>query len=125
MYFGRNLRSFPWVKASFKDGIQENYCRNRFQNCSRIDKGNIEFLHPYYVIILGCKDLIARDWEVVVKHIFKECNKVADYRANMSHILNIGVHWFEKALTEAKDFIFADFMGFTPLIKFLVSFCFS
>ncbi|CAN1292628.1 Putative ribonuclease H protein At1g65750 [Linum perenne] len=36
----------------------------------------------------------SRDIEVLIRHIYREANNVADYLANLGHLLDIGCHVF-------------------------------
>ncbi|CAN1152639.1 Putative ribonuclease H protein At1g65750 [Linum perenne] len=38
------------------------------------------------------REPLARDWEVILKHIYREGNHAADYLANLGHQLSIGLH---------------------------------
>ena len=51
--------------------------------------------HPLYSLIHSCKNLIDEDWQCLIRHVYRESNKVADYLANLGHSLELGVTYFE------------------------------
>ncbi|CAN1837968.1 Putative ribonuclease H protein At1g65750 [Linum perenne] len=48
--------------------------------------------HQHFSLVTRFNDLIQRDWEVNVQHIFREANFLADYLANCGHLLPFGIH---------------------------------
>ncbi|KAK4855144.1 hypothetical protein QYF36_004430 [Acer negundo] len=51
--------------------------------------------HPLLSIIHACKELIKNDWVYFVKHIFRECNRVADGLPDLGHFLDLGISFFD------------------------------
>ncbi|CAN1794637.1 hypothetical protein LINPERHAP1_LOCUS20370, partial [Linum perenne] len=41
--------------------------------------------HQYTLQVLEFQDWLQRDWEVKVKHVYREANHAADYLANLGH----------------------------------------
>ncbi|CAN1123218.1 hypothetical protein LINPERHAP2_LOCUS1756, partial [Linum perenne] len=37
-------------------------------------------------------NLLARDWEVILKHVYREGNRAAYFLANLGHSYSFGVH---------------------------------
>ena len=54
-----------------------------------IQKG-MDKKHPYAMMIARVQNLLQRDWQVHVKHVFREANLIADYLATIGHSLNLG-----------------------------------
>ncbi|CAI0476840.1 unnamed protein product [Linum tenue] len=48
--------------------------------------------HPHYILISQIRQLLSRDWQVVLKHVFREGNMAADYLASLGHSLSVGEH---------------------------------
>ncbi|CAN1848943.1 hypothetical protein LINPERHAP1_LOCUS39117 [Linum perenne] len=49
-------------------------------------------MHQHVVDIAALRELLERDWEVTISHIYREGNFVADYLANLGHDYTWGVH---------------------------------
>lgn len=56
--------------------------------------------HPYYGLIHSCKELINRDWEISVNHIYSKANRVAEALANMGHSCTLGFHFLRSSPCE-------------------------
>lgn len=50
--------------------------------------------HPYYRLILACKELLQRHWICHLCHVYREANKVANQMANLGHQLPWGLHLY-------------------------------
>ncbi|CAI0384499.1 unnamed protein product [Linum tenue] len=48
--------------------------------------------HPHYILISQIQQLLSRDWQVVLKHVFREGNVVADYLASLGNSHSVGEH---------------------------------
>lgn len=46
-------------------------------------------------LINHCRELLCRNWEVQIQHVFREGNAVADGLANKGLDLNLGAHYFD------------------------------
>ena len=61
---------------------------------SLIQKDSID-RHPFASIVKHVRDLLSRDWEVHILHIFCEGNRAADFLANIGHIAQLGVCFYD------------------------------
>ena len=50
--------------------------------------------HPYAMVITRVHDLLCRDWQVRILHVYREANRVADCLANLGHTMNFGICYF-------------------------------
>ncbi|CAN1353706.1 Putative ribonuclease H protein At1g65750, partial [Linum perenne] len=50
--------------------------------------------HQHATLVIEFQELMSRDWEVPLSHVYREVNRVADYLANLSHSFGLGVHFF-------------------------------
>ncbi|CAI0374831.1 unnamed protein product [Linum tenue] len=48
--------------------------------------------HAQAGVLSRAHELISREWEVDIKHIYREGNKCADFLANLGHTLDINLH---------------------------------
>ncbi|CAN0838514.1 hypothetical protein LINGRAHAP2_LOCUS2194 [Linum grandiflorum] len=48
--------------------------------------------HQHASLILQIQELIRRDWDVQINHIYREGNCLADYLAGRGHSLPVGTH---------------------------------
>lgn len=53
-------------------------------------------------------ELLRRDWEVHVQHSLREGNRFADWLANYSACLDIGVHWLDGPPPQLIELLRAD-----------------
>ncbi|CAN1187375.1 Putative ribonuclease H protein At1g65750 [Linum perenne] len=49
-------------------------------------------VHQHAIEVLEFRDWLEKDWELKVKHIYREANQAADYLANKGHRLARGYH---------------------------------
>ncbi|KAF2301561.1 hypothetical protein GH714_026225 [Hevea brasiliensis] len=59
-------------------------------------------------VLLQCKKLLQRSWEVCFQHVFCEAIVVADRLVNLAVDLDLGVHVFQRPPTEVSDLLQAD-----------------
>ncbi|CAN1135802.1 Putative ribonuclease H protein At1g65750, partial [Linum perenne] len=50
--------------------------------------------HQHGLEVLAFQELCRRDWVVMVRHVYREGNKAADFLANRGHDFPPGVHHF-------------------------------
>ncbi|CAN1162506.1 Putative ribonuclease H protein At1g65750 [Linum perenne] len=60
---------------------------------------------------LGSEDWMGKDWELHVRHVYREANKAADYLANLGHSLDRGCHSVPLTDCNLAYFIRHDCMG--------------
>ncbi|KAF7811558.1 ribonuclease H [Senna tora] len=68
--------------------------------------------HPCYPLIHHIKRMLERHWVVVLKHVYRESNKVADFMARMGHSLPLCFHVFESVPQDCCELIMQDAEGF-------------
>ncbi|CAN1124720.1 hypothetical protein LINPERHAP2_LOCUS2499 [Linum perenne] len=51
-----------------------------------------ELTHNHSLEMLQFRELLTRDWEVILKHVYQEGNYAADFLANLGHQLSYGAH---------------------------------
>ncbi|CAL1403785.1 unnamed protein product [Linum trigynum] len=56
-------------------------------------------------------ELLSREWNVEMKHIFRECNFAADFLSNKGHSLSFGSHLFNVSDPNLCYWLFYDNMG--------------
>ncbi|CAN1233376.1 Putative ribonuclease H protein At1g65750, partial [Linum perenne] len=52
--------------------------------------------HAHAATIIMARELLRRDWEVQILHVYRESNHVADYLANIGHSCPLGFHSLEQ-----------------------------
>ncbi|PRQ16167.1 putative ribonuclease H-like domain-containing protein [Rosa chinensis] len=71
----------------------------------------IAHLHPLYSIVASCQELLSRDWNVSLIHVYRECNSVADLLANIGHGFEPGCRFFSSPPTDVVPLLEADLLG--------------
>lgn len=74
-------------------------------------KNGMNTAHPCYGIVASCRNVFDQIPDFSIKHVFRECNKVADYLANLSYQFELGFHVLEKTPKGAELLFLLDFMG--------------
>ncbi|CAN1808083.1 Putative ribonuclease H protein At1g65750 [Linum perenne] len=67
--------------------------------------------HQFAALVERFKDLIARDWEVTIEHIYREANMAADFLANAGHGLELGTTVFSVHCIELLHWLHYDLVG--------------
>ncbi|CAN1124680.1 Putative ribonuclease H protein At1g65750 [Linum perenne] len=52
--------------------------------------------HAHETMIIMARELLRRDWEVRILHVYRESNHVTDYLANIGHSCPLGFHSIEQ-----------------------------
>ncbi|CAL1398112.1 unnamed protein product [Linum trigynum] len=65
----------------------------------------------YLILIKQFQRLLNRNWEVKISHVYRECNKAADYLANRGHELSLEVHYFSISDSGLSFWVLYDCMG--------------
>ncbi|KAK9939279.1 hypothetical protein M0R45_015979 [Rubus argutus] len=73
----------------------------------------IDNIHPLFSLVANCQDLLERDRHVILTHVYRECNSVADMLASLGHCFDHGCRIFTSPPPEAIEFYEADLLGFT------------
>ena len=71
----------------------------------------IDGKHPYGFVMTHVQDLMKRDWQVMIKHNYKESNRTADYFAARGHLLNLCVHFYLSSPPDLGDILRYDLVG--------------
>ncbi|XP_062021310.1 uncharacterized protein LOC133737845 [Rosa rugosa] len=71
----------------------------------------IAHLHPLYSIVANCQELLSRVWNVSLKHVYRECNSVADLLANIGHGYEPGCRFFSSPPIDVVPLLEADLLG--------------
>lgn len=71
---------------------------------------------PVKIIIDRCKELMRRDWEVRITHVFREQNYVADLMAHKAWKHDRELYVFRQAPSDVKDSLEQDLMK-TPAAR--------
>ncbi|CAN1767765.1 Putative ribonuclease H protein At1g65750 [Linum perenne] len=53
--------------------------------------------HAHAATIITARELIRRNWEVQILHVYRDSNHVADYLANVGHSCPLGFHSIEQS----------------------------
>ncbi|CAN1274277.1 Putative ribonuclease H protein At1g65750 [Linum perenne] len=51
--------------------------------------------HSHALEVLEFRDWLRRDWEIKIRHVYREANFAADYLASRGHSLPRGSHYFD------------------------------
>lgn len=65
----------------------------------------------YYQLILSIQEMLKRDWNVDLKHIYREVNSAADALANYAHSLPLGLYIFSSPSAFINLFVWHDMYG--------------
>ena len=47
-----------------------------------------------YALVVAVRELLRRNWQISITHIFREANSAADFVANMAYSAPHGLHLF-------------------------------
>ncbi|CAL1405542.1 unnamed protein product [Linum trigynum] len=76
--------------------------------------------HPHYILVSQILQLLSRDWQVELKHVFREGNVAADYLASLGHSLSVGEHTITEPSSTLNHLLLYGIMGIqTP--RFVLS----
>ncbi|CAN1122464.1 Putative ribonuclease H protein At1g65750 [Linum perenne] len=67
----------------------------------------------YGPIISHIRGLLRRQWQVEVRHTFRETNKAVDLLANLDHGLDLGTHFLHSCPAIIRKALADDCMGVT------------
>ncbi|KAL5789306.1 hypothetical protein ACOSQ2_004194 [Xanthoceras sorbifolium] len=65
--------------------------------------------HPLFNLILSCKEMIRTQWDCVIRHGFRESNRVADGLAFLGKKLGAGIRVYEEPPPQIADLLLDDF----------------
>ncbi|CAN1165568.1 Putative ribonuclease H protein At1g65750 [Linum perenne] len=64
-------------------------------------------------VISHIRGLLSRQWEVEIRHTYRETNKAADLLANLGHSLDLGTHFLHSCPATVRKALADDCMGVT------------
>ena len=64
--------------------------------------------HPYSTLNKKIQQLLTRNWEVKVSHVYREANRAADFLSSLGHSLPLGLHvYFETSIGFREIFVWS------------------
>ena len=67
----------------------------------------------FHTLIAAIRDLLSRNWQTTISHIYREANSAADFMANMAHSAPLGLHFFSNPPVGIYPIISKDLFGVT------------
>ncbi|XP_061358638.1 uncharacterized protein LOC133302833 [Gastrolobium bilobum] len=64
--------------------------------------------HPCHMLMLRIKEMMGRSWQVNVLHVYRECNRVADWLARHAHRLDWNTIWYREPPDGCRGFLLSD-----------------
>ena len=75
----------------------------------------------FYALVVAVRDLLSRNWQVSLTHIFREANLVADFMVYMAHSAPHRLHLFTSPLMGIYLIILQDIFGVANPVLFRFS----
>ncbi|KAH9673337.1 reverse transcriptase domain-containing protein [Citrus sinensis] len=69
--------------------------------------------NEFYALVVAIREIISRNWQVSITHIYREANSAADFMANMAHSYPHGLHLFSSPPVGIYSIIVQDLYGVT------------
>ena len=69
--------------------------------------------NEFYALVVAIREIISRNWQVSITHIYREANSAADFMANMAHSYPHGLHLFSSPPVGIYSIIVQDLFGVT------------
>ncbi|KAL9437050.1 hypothetical protein AB3S75_022984 [Citrus x aurantiifolia] len=67
----------------------------------------------FHALIVAIRDLLSRNWQTSISHVYREANSAADFMANMAHSAPLGLHVFSNPLVGIYSIMSQDLFGVT------------
>lgn len=67
--------------------------------------------NDYFNLVWLIRDLLAKEWGVEIRHVYREGNRSTDYMATLAATLSVGVHLYEMPTQGMLDIITQDAAG--------------
>ncbi|CAN1149690.1 Putative ribonuclease H protein At1g65750, partial [Linum perenne] len=80
------------LRIAWDNGFRRVAARTDSQAILTLIREDRNVSHQHAVDIANLRELLERDWEVTISHIFREGNFAADYLANLGHDYPWGVN---------------------------------
>ena len=68
--------------------------------------------NAFYALVVAIRELLSKNWQVSITHIYREANSAADFMANMAHSIPVGLHLFPNQSVGIYSIISQDMFGF-------------
>ena len=65
----------------------------------------------FYALVVAVWELLSRNWQTAIIHIFREANSATDFMANMAHSVPLGLHLFSSLPMDIYAIISQDMFG--------------
>ncbi|CAN1824961.1 Putative ribonuclease H protein At1g65750 [Linum perenne] len=123
--YAMNLGSCTIARAEIRgalEGIKRaweaGYCKLEVQLDSKaavaiLSNKRLEITHGHAVEVLEFREWLGRDWELTIRHVYREANFAADHLASRGHELPRGSHWIDPIDCRLAYFVRYDCMGLT------------
>ncbi|CAN1141428.1 Putative ribonuclease H protein At1g65750 [Linum perenne] len=118
-----NLGVFSITRPEIRDAI-EGVCRAWRAGHRKLEvqldstaavaillNSDLAFSHQYALEALEFQEWLQRDWNVKIKHVYREANHAADYLASLGHNTTRGAHEVDISDCNLAYFICYDYMG--------------
>ena len=80
---------------------------------SQIISKQVVVPNAFYAIVVAVQELLSRNWQISITHIFRKANSAADFMANMAHSVPHGLHLFTSLPVGIYSIILQDMFGIT------------
>ena len=70
-------------------------------------------LNVFYALIVAVWELLSRNWQITITHIYHEANSAVDFMANMTYSAPLGLHVFSNPHVGIYSIISQDLFGIT------------
>ena len=67
----------------------------------------------FHALIIAIRDLLSRNWQISISHIYREANSAADFMANMAHSAPLGLHVYSNPHVGIYSIMSQDLFGVT------------
>ncbi|KAL9436228.1 hypothetical protein AB3S75_022309 [Citrus x aurantiifolia] len=67
----------------------------------------------FHALIVAVQELLSRNWQIAITHIYREANSTADFMANMAHSAPLGLQVFSDPPMGIYSIISQDLFGVT------------
>ncbi|KAL9411281.1 hypothetical protein AB3S75_044970 [Citrus x aurantiifolia] len=67
--------------------------------------------NEFYALVVAVQELVSRNWQISITHIYREANSATDFMANMAHSHPHGLHLFSSPPVGIYSIIVQDLFG--------------
>ncbi|KAK7260660.1 hypothetical protein RIF29_26901 [Crotalaria pallida] len=105
------LAIFHGLNLAWDHGFRQVECRSDCLEVLKLVQGEQNFFHAYATTIASIRDLLSRDWSVVLRHTLREGNQCADILAKKGSAMNSGLTVFDVPSPDLMLALLADYLG--------------